>query len=64
MGVPSVRLEIFTSIPGVQFEECYAARVVDELDGVQVSLISLDQLKINKRKSGRNKDLDDLENLP
>lgn len=64
MGIPPVRLEIFTSIPGVQFEECYAARVVDELDGVQVSLISLDQLKINKRKSGRNKDLDDLENLP
>jgi hypothetical protein len=64
MGVPPVRLEIFTSIPGVKFEECYAARVVDELDGVRVSLIGLDQLKVNKKQSGRNKDLDDLENLP
>lgn len=64
MGVPPVRLEIFTSIPGVQFEESYASRVVDELDGIQVNLISLDQLKRNKKTSGRNKDLNDLENLP
>ena len=64
MGVPPVRLEIFTSIPGVRFEESYASRVIDELDGVQVSLISLDQLKVNKKTSGRNKDLNDLENLP
>ncbi len=64
MGVPPVRLEIFTSIPGVQFKESYASRIVDELDGVQVNLISLGQLKVNKKASGRNKDLNDLENLP
>jgi hypothetical protein len=28
------------------------------------SVIGLDDLKINKLASGRNKDLDDLENLP
>jgi hypothetical protein len=38
--------------------------VVDELDGVEVNLISLKHLKINKRASGRHKDLNDLENLP
>jgi hypothetical protein len=36
---------------------------VDEIDGVQVSLISLDDLKTNKRAVGRLKDLADLENL-
>jgi predicted nucleotidyltransferase len=64
LGVPPVRIEIATSISGVQFDECYAARVVDEVDGVPVNLIALDHLKINKRAAGRHKDLDDLEHLP
>jgi hypothetical protein len=64
MGMPPIRLEIFTSIPGVRFEECYPFRVVGELDGIEVSLINLADLKRNKKASGRNKDLADLENLP
>ena len=64
MGVPPVRIEIATSISGVQFDECYAARVMDELDGVPVNLIDLAHLKTNKKAAARHKDLDDLENLP
>ena len=64
MGLPPVRIEIVTGISGVLFEECYAARVVDELDGVPVNLIDLAHLKQNKRAAGRHKDLNDLENLP
>lgn len=64
MGVPPVRIEIATTISGVDFAECHAARVVDVLDGVEVNLIDLAHLKINKRAAGRHKDLDDLENLP
>lgn len=64
MGVPPMRLEILTSISGVTFETCFAERVVDEIDGVEVNLISLTHLKQNKFASGRYKDLNDLENLP
>jgi predicted nucleotidyltransferase len=64
MGVPPVRIEIMTTISGVSFEECYPERVKDELDGVEVNLISLRHLKINKKAYGRHKDLDDLEHLP
>ena len=64
MGVPPVRIEIATTISGVVFEECFAARVVDELDGVEVNIIDLAHLKINKKAAGRHKDLDDIENLP
>ena len=64
MGVPPVRIEIVTSASGVEFEACYAARVVDELDGVAVSVIDLEHLKINKKAAGRHRDLDDLEHLP
>jgi predicted nucleotidyltransferase len=63
MGVPPVRVELLTTISGVSFEECYAARQIDILDGVEVALISLEHLKINKKASGRYKDLNDLENL-
>jgi predicted nucleotidyltransferase len=64
MGVPPLRIEIMTAISGVRFDECYAERVVDLLDGVDVPLLSLENLKANKRASGRAKDMDDLEHLP
>ncbi len=64
MGVPPVRIEIATSISGVNFAECYAARVIDVLDDVEVNLIDLAHLKMNKKAAGRHKDLNDLENLP
>ncbi|GAB4581055.1 MAG: nucleotidyl transferase AbiEii/AbiGii toxin family protein [Anaerolineales bacterium] len=64
MGVPPVRLEITTSISGVEFETCYPTRIVDQLDGVEVNLIDLENLKKNKRASGRLKDLTDLNKLP
>ena len=58
-----MRIEIITAISGVRFDECYAERVTDTIDDIQVDLISLRQLKINKKASGRFKDLDDLEHL-
>jgi hypothetical protein len=63
MGFPPMRLEIATSISGVEFNECYQARIVDRLDGVEVNLIDLENLKKNKKASGRTKDIADLENL-
>jgi hypothetical protein len=64
MGVRPFQIEILASIDGVEFDECYAARNVVRIDDVQVNLINLEHLKINKRASGRLKDLSDLENLP
>ena len=64
MGVPPIRLEIATTISGVDFQTCYARRVIDDLDGIRVALISLEDLKTNKQASGRFRDLDDLEHLP
>ena len=64
MGVPPFRLEIITTIDGVTFAECYVERVRGELDGIEVSMISLPKLRENKKASGRTKDIMDLENLP
>jgi len=63
MGIAPIRIEILTTISGVSFDECFKQRIVDEIDGVEVNIISLNHLKINKKASGRHKDLDDLENL-
>jgi len=63
MGVPPFRIEILTSIDGVDFETCYAERVRDVLDDIEVNIISLKHLKMNKKASGRLKDLTDLSNL-
>jgi hypothetical protein len=64
MGIPPVRIELATTISGVNFKDCYAQRVVAEIDGVQTSLISLPHLKANKNASGRHQDIADLEHLP
>jgi predicted nucleotidyltransferase len=64
LGVPPVRIEIATTISGVDFDDCFPQRVEDKLDGVKVNLISLNHLKLNKKAAGRHQDLADLENLP
>ena len=64
IGLPPIRIEVITTISGVSFDECYSERVIGKIDGIQVNLIDLKHLKINKKASGRHKDLNDLENLP
>jgi len=64
MGVPPLRVEILTTISGVDFADCYARRLEAELDGVTVNLIQLEDLKRNKQASGRLKDRVDLQQLP
>jgi predicted nucleotidyltransferase len=64
MGATPIKIEILTTISGVNFPECFRERIIDEIDGIEVNIISLTQLKKNKKASGRHKDLDDFDNLP
>ena len=64
MGLPPVRIEILTSISGVEFELCYAERETIQIEEMAVPVISLARLRQNKAASGRAKDLADLESLP
>jgi len=63
LGNPPNRIDILTSISGVEFSECYARRVEILLDGANVNFIDLEHLKQNKKASGRFQDLADLESL-
>ena len=63
MGRKPTCIELMTTIDGVSFDECFEARQIADIGGVEVPFIGLEQLKQNKQASGRHKDLDDLEHL-
>ena len=63
LGNPPLRIEILTSIDGVEFATCYENKKVVTIDNVEINFISLEDLKKNKKASGRYQDLADLENL-
>lgn len=60
IGVAPRRIDILTSIDGVIFDDAWPNRVVVELEGVSVPVISRVDLITNKRASGRPKDRADL----
>ena len=63
MGVPPMRLEIFTSIDGVDFDACFSNRLIEDFGDFKVNFISKSDLLINKRASGRPQDLVDFDKL-
>jgi predicted nucleotidyltransferase len=63
LGYPPSRLDLLTSLKGVDFVSCYASRVEVTIDEIKVNFIDLENLKKNKRATGRLQDLADLENL-
>jgi predicted nucleotidyltransferase len=63
LGEPPYRIDILVKILGVTFEEAYARTELLDLAGAKFPFIGLADLKINKRSTGRYKDLGDLEAL-
>ena len=64
LGRVPTKIEVIQNASGVTFTDAYPRRVETTLDGIPVKLISLADLRANKKASGRHKDLADLENLP
>ena len=63
LGVPPMRLEVITSIDGVDFKPCFANRSIADFGDFRVNFISKGDLLINKRASGRPQDLVDFDKL-
>jgi len=63
LGYPPNRIDIITSADGLEFQECYKARIQAEIENLKVNFIDLNNLKKNKKTTGRHQDLADLENL-
>jgi phage replication-related protein YjqB (UPF0714/DUF867 family) len=63
IGRPPLQIDLLTEVSGCDFAECYARREVLSRDGIEISVISLQDLKVNKQAAGRAKDLGDLDSL-
>ena len=63
MGTPPLRIEVMRAIDGVEFEDCWSRRVQLVLGDLEIPMISLADLRVNKRAAGRPKDLADLSEL-
>lgn len=63
IGVAPRRIDIMNDIDGVEFDEANEDRVIIELEGLKIPVISRQKLIINKRSTGRQQDRIDAEKL-
>lgn len=60
LGLPPRRIDLMTSLSGVDFDEAWSTRVVIEIDGMPIPFLGLDALRRNKKATGRDRDLLDI----
>lgn len=60
VGLPPRRIDILTSITGVDFDTAWSEKISSTFDGISVSVLSKQHLIANKRATGRPKDLSDV----
>ncbi|MCJ7729305.1 MAG: nucleotidyltransferase [Sedimentisphaerales bacterium] len=63
LGVSPVRVDIITSLTGVSWQQVNSKRIKGKYGGVSVSFISRKHLILNKKATGRKRDLADIEAL-
>ncbi len=63
IGLPPRRIDLLTGLSGLRFEEAWAERVIHDTGTMKIPFISRSALIINKRETGRLKDLADLDAL-
>jgi len=59
IGVAPRRVDVLTTIDGVEFEEAWAERLEVAVEGLRICVIGRKHLLRNKRAAGRPKDLAD-----
>ena len=63
IGVAPCRIDVINKIDGVKYAEASLRAIQKTIEGVPVRIISREDLIVNKRASGRTKDLADAEIL-
>ena len=61
LGHPPLRIDLLTSVDGLDFETAYKNKVKVNYFGIETAIISRNDLILNKKSSGRKKDLSDLD---
>jgi predicted nucleotidyltransferase len=63
VGLPPVQFDFLTTIPGLDFVAAWQRRERVEIHGIEIQLVSREDLIVSKRAAGRARDLADLEDL-
>ncbi len=63
IGVAPRRIDIITAASGLQFEPAYQHSIQLNIEEMEVRIPSIDDLILNKKATGRTKDLADIEAL-
>jgi len=63
LGYPPNRIDLLTDLKGVDFKTCYDNKIEAAIEGIKINFIDLENLKKNKKATGRHQDLADLEKL-
>ncbi len=63
IGIPPRRIDLLTEITGVEFGRAWPNRVKHQVVGLSVPFLGREELVANKRATGRQRDLADLEAL-
>jgi len=63
LGYPPYRIDIITTISGVDFESAWTRRLMIDLNGNQVGFIGREDLITNKKAVGRPQDIADVQRL-
>ena len=63
IGVPPIRIDILTTVSGLEFQEAWDNRMTVEWDGLAIPVLGIEDLIRNKRSTGRIKDIADAERL-
>jgi predicted nucleotidyltransferase len=63
LGYEPLRIDILTSIDGMDFDKCYKRRKSKKADGIKINFIGLEDLRKNKKLVGRHRDLEDYKHL-
>jgi hypothetical protein len=63
-GKPPYAIEIMTAVKGLEFKATFENATMEQINDTPVRIIHLQNLIEAKKAAGRNKDMNDIENLP
>jgi len=63
IGSSPILIDIINKADGIDINSCYEKRKIIKIEDIDVSVISLNDLIINKKSSGRGQDIADVEKL-
>jgi predicted nucleotidyltransferase len=63
IGSSPTQIDVINKASGININDCFQRKNIIDIDGIRIMLISKEDLIINKKASGRQTDLGDVEKL-